>query len=302
MSMQERTVDQIRRIISRKPIPPGQITLYKVLYEAYPGSISHTELAHQIRADDTKSLTGVIGALGNRVNQTPGLEQDKPGVPYLIEKLEGEGLVYRMSQEMHDAIRAIPELHAEFNLTADEIFKKFANKQNWLRVTCSIDVEVADLSDDELRAEIEAGRLHFGMVETSTAIGDTRRRRGQAQLRQLTLKNYRFRCALCDVEDPDLLIASHVIGWAERADTRGDLKNTICLCRFHDALFETGYWSLMDDLQIIRRTGIYSSTILDLLPPTCSFSRPIVHQPAAGFLRHHRTAHGYEPCEANTRA
>jgi hypothetical protein len=42
---------------------------------------------------------------------------------------------------------------------------------------------------------------------------------------------------ICDVADPSLLVASHVIGWAERVDTRGDVKNIICLCRFHDALF-----------------------------------------------------------------
>jgi hypothetical protein len=276
--------------------------LYKALYEAYPNSLSHDELAHRIRKQDLKSLTGVIGALGNRVNLTPEFEIEKPGALYLIEKVEADGLAYRMRQEVRYAIDAIPELRTALRLTVDEIFRKHANKKNWLRVTPSIDVEVADLSDEALRTAIRAGRLRFGTVQTSISAGERRLRRGQAELRKLTLENYRFRCALCDVADPNLLLASHVIGWAERAETRGDLRNTICLCRFHDALFETGYWSLTDDLQIVRRTGIDSPTISVLLPPTCSFSRPLEHLPAPDFLGHHRTAHGYEPRESPARA
>ncbi len=123
-----------------------------------------------------------------------------------------------------------------------------------------VDVERADLSDEDLRTAIRAGRLLFPMVETSTPVGEKRLRRGRAELRTLTLENYRFSCALRDVANPDLLIASHVIGWSTSAETRGDLRNTTCLCRLHDALFDTGYWSLTDDLPVIRRTGIDSRT------------------------------------------
>jgi hypothetical protein len=134
--MQKGTVDQIIRIISRGPIPPGQITLYKALYEAYPDSVLQTELAHRIRHNDTRSLTGVIGALGNRVNQTPGLEVEKPGAFFLIERDEADGLSYRMSQELRRAIDAIPALLAVLSLTVDDIFEKYKDEQNWLRVEC----------------------------------------------------------------------------------------------------------------------------------------------------------------------
>jgi predicted restriction endonuclease len=33
------------------------------------------------------------------------------------------------------------------------------------------------------------------------------------------------------------------------------LSNVICLCRFHDALFEQGYWSLANDLSVTKICG-----------------------------------------------
>ncbi len=179
-----------------------------------------------------------------------------------------------MRPELRDAIDALPELRDETRRDVPEIFRRFSDPSSWLQINPPIDVERADLSDEDLRTAIREGRLRLGMVETSTPVGEKRLRRGQAALRTQTLENYRFSCALCDVADPRLLIASHVIPWSIRAETRGLLRSIICLCRFHDALFETGYWSLTDDLQVIRRTGIDSHTISALLPPTCSFSRP----------------------------
>src|SRR6266536_331041 len=157
-----------------------------------------------------------------------------------------------------------------------------------------MDVETEDRSD-KLKDAIRAGRLRVpdaGVVDTSTSPSAVRRRRGRELLGPLLLGNYEVRCAVRDVADPSLLVASHVIGWAERVDTRGDLKNIICLCRFHDALFETGYWSLTDDLQVIGRAEIDSPTILALLPPRCSFRRPVAYPPAPEYLGHHRTRHG----------
>jgi hypothetical protein len=47
-----------------------------------------------------------------------------------------------------------------------------------------VDIEAVDLSDDELRDAIRAGRLRFGMadasgmIDTSTSLGEIRRRKG----------------------------------------------------------------------------------------------------------------------------
>jgi putative restriction endonuclease len=155
-----------------------------------------------------------------------------------------------------------------------------------------VDVEAQDLSDDELEKVILEDRGRFpGEIEASSTAAEARRRRGQAKLRELTLKNYGSTCALCEVSDTRLLVTSHIVGWSERTETRGLLSNALCLCRFHDALFENGYWSLTDDLRVIRRWPIDSATIEALLSTTCLFRRPTSHPPALEYVRRHRTHH-----------
>jgi hypothetical protein len=156
-----------------------------------------------------------------------------------------------------------------------------------------VDVEAQDLSDNELEEVILEDRGRFpGDIETSSTVTEVRRRRGQAKLRELTLRSYGSTCALCEVSDTKLLVTSHIVGWSERTETRGLLNNALCLCRFHDALFENGYWSLSDDLRVVHRSPIDSATIQALLPTTCSFRRPTSHPPAPEYARHHRTRHG----------
>jgi hypothetical protein len=104
-----------------------------------------------------------------------------------------------------------------------------------------IDVESQDLTDEVIDLAIQEERLRMGIVPTDSAVTLARQRRGQERLRRLTLLNYDSMCALCDVNDLSLLITSHIVGWAEAPEARGMLSNVICLCQFHDVLFEQGY-------------------------------------------------------------
>jgi hypothetical protein len=151
-----------------------------------------------------------------------------------------------------------------------------------------IDVERQDLNDEVIDLAIREDRLRMGIVPTDSAVAMAHQRRGQERLRRLTLLNYDSMCALCDVNDPFLLIASHIVGWAAAPEARGMLSNVICLCRFHDVLFEQGYWSLADDFTVLRKSQLRSRTIACLLDSALQFRRPHDHPPALDFLHQHR--------------
>ena len=70
-----------------------------------------------------------------------------------------------------------------------------------------------DLPDDVLENAVEEGLLILSDVETSNDVALSRVRRGMNALRKKTLSNYRGSCALCDVDDKGLLVASHVARW-----------------------------------------------------------------------------------------
>ena len=140
---------------------------------------------------------------------------------------------------------------------------------------------------------IRERRLIIAEVETGVAPSVGTRRLGQDRVRALTLENYGSRCAVCDVSDAALLVASHIAAWSDAPEGRGDLANVLCLCAFHDRLFETGYWTLSDDLIVVARQGVTSSTISSLLPEHGSFRTPSHVVPSATYVRQHRLKHGF---------
>lgn len=159
--------------------------------------------------------------------------------------------------------------------------------------TTDVNVEQLPLDDDDIDQAIRENRLLIGIVETENVTSTVRRRRGQSRLRQLTLENYDNNCALCDVADRQLLVASHILEWAKGPSARGRLDNVICLYRFHNSLFETGYWSLTNNLQVVCQLATNSSTIQFLLNDDVSFRLPQANSPAPTYLQHHRTRHGF---------
>ena len=66
----------------------------------------------------------------------------------------------------------------------------------------------------------------------------------QSVFRDSLLKKYKT-CCLCKVENPSLLIASHIKPWAvSEPGEKLDPQNGFLLCPNHDALFDGGYITL----------------------------------------------------------
>jgi HNH endonuclease len=156
------------------------------------------------------------------------------------------------------------------------------------RAVDAINVEEQDLTAAEIDQALRNNRLRFGVVPTDSQTARSRQRRGQARLRKLTVENYHDRCAVCDISDRSLLIASHIVGWAKAPEHRGNLANVICLCRIHDALFEAGYWSLGNSLDLLKRKYVRSKTIRQILRNMTSFRKPMRFSPARRFVKRHR--------------
>jgi hypothetical protein len=62
--------------------------------------------------------------------------------------------------------------------------------------------------------------------EIFTAEGTALRttRRGQDAIREAALEIYSYQCALCDVKDPNMLQASHIVGWSIDVKKTGNTK------------------------------------------------------------------------------
>ena len=73
---------------------------------------------------------------------------------------------------------------------------------------------------------------------------------GQDILRKELLKRYENKCAMCNVDEKDVLRASHIIPWSEDKSIRLDPTNAILLCGLHDLAFDKGLITINDDFSI----------------------------------------------------
>lgn len=70
---------------------------------------------------------------------------------------------------------------------------------------------------------------------------------GQNAIRRYALERYDSKCALCDIREPRLPVASHIVPWSKDAENRGNPRNVICMCVLHDRLFEKSLLIVNDD-------------------------------------------------------
>ena len=79
----------------------------------------------------------------------------------------------------------------------------------------------------------------------------TRVRLVQSFFRATVLSSYNFRCAMCGLDLPPLISASHIIPWSHDENRRADPTNGLSLCALHDRAFDRGYLALDDSLAIL---------------------------------------------------
>jgi DNA (cytosine-5)-methyltransferase 1/putative restriction endonuclease len=89
-------------------------------------------------------------------------------------------------------------------------------------------------------------------------VATTTVRQGQGYFRDMMLASYGAKCALTGVEEPKLLVASHIVGWAEDASQRLNPRNGILLNALHDKAF---------DRHLITFDESYRMVVSDQMPP-----------------------------------
>ncbi|MBN1808136.1 MAG: hypothetical protein JW909_03645 [Planctomycetes bacterium] len=175
----------------------------------------------------------------------------------------------------------------------DEDFVYFLERGDYLLTDSPVPVDEQDLSVSDLDGLLDRDRLAIGAVDTADPLVLRRCRMGQQRLRTFSLGCYDHMCAFCDVRDERLLVAGHIVRWSDDAAVRGRLDNVICLCRFHDPLFETGYMALDDDYTILKKPGVHSGSIRVNLDTASRFRPPLKHPPAPEYLLEHRRRTGF---------
>ena len=125
----------------------------------------------------------------------------------------------------------------------------------------------------------------------------TKRRKGQDYFRRMILANYGGRCALTGISVPQLLLASHIIPWADKSHKKDRLHpcNGICLSALYDKAFDKGLFTISPDDYTIQLSSALreygTQEYFDKQFGSISgkqIAMPIDYKPNRDFLAYHR--------------
>ena len=102
----------------------------------------------------------------------------------------------------------------------------------------------------EKKYEQEIRDIPQGIV-SETKLCEVKTRVNQNVFRQIVLANYDGRCALTGIDLTELLVASHIIPWADNEQERLNPENGICLSSLYDKAFDKGLISFTNDHRVI---------------------------------------------------
>lgn len=109
-----------------------------------------------------------------------------------------------------------------------------------------------------LEAEIIKSKMMKQPIEKVLGISETnlqgkvresvvKQRVNQNVFRTMILNNYENTCAITGINIPNMLIASHIIPWADDEENRLNPENGICLSPLYDKAFDKGYITISPD-------------------------------------------------------
>jgi putative restriction endonuclease len=136
------------------------------------------------------------------------------------------------------------------------------------------------------KIEIESGNYYVPDAEAYT-----KTRPWQRAWSNGLKADYSFRCAICGISTPELLVGSHIVPVSEDENNRKNPANGICLCVLHDKAFDRGFITIDSEYRIIVSQNIPNDEFLSNLLGTYNgkkMRKPKKYAPNLEFLRYHR--------------
>lgn len=139
---------------------------------------------------------------------------------------------------------------------AIEMYNEFTN--NWDEMLYQSEVLLAKYQNKNVE-EIVLNKIEIQEIEKDILSGKegkdieriVKARVNQSLFRKVVVNNYSNSCAICALDIPNLLVASHILKWSENHSNRLNPENGLCLCNIHDKAFELGYIGINSDYRIL---------------------------------------------------
>lgn len=135
--------------------------------------------------------------------------------------------------------------------------------------------------------------------EGKEVLRETKARVNQRFFRRFILEIYGHKCCLTEFGIPELLVASHIVPWADDEKNRLNPCNGLCLNALHDRAFDRGFISFDDDCRLLlsdRLSEHYNNEVVSANFAALAgkpIAKPEKFPPDPAFLARHRKVWGY---------
>ena len=115
------------------------------------------------------------------------------------------------------------------------------------------DVGIApeQLSSKLASIDVDSVELLLDGREGKDAVREVKTRIGQRFFRKMILRQYGTQCCITGLNVPEVLRASHIVGWADDPANRLNPANGLCLSATYDAAFEKHLISFDENFRLI---------------------------------------------------
>lgn len=118
---------------------------------------------------------------------------------------------------------------------------------------------LANFQNKCIEEKFNLSNENLNKISGNDKLTNIKTRINQSVFRQIILSNYGNKCAISQIDIPEILVASHIIPWARCIEERLNPTNGICLSPLYDKTFDCGLISVTTDFKIIFSNKLKSN-------------------------------------------
>ncbi len=158
-----------------------------------------------------------------------------------------------------------------------EIWHEFY--ENWYDLTYESEILLAKLQNQEIEksANIQTDDLPKNGIDRERVI---KARVNQNFFRKTILSSYNYSCCITGLNEPRLLIASHIKPWARDHENRLNPRNGLLLNALHDKAFDQGLITINKEFKIVISSKLRKSNNAAILKYFCNIKDKKINLPS----------------------
>ena len=129
------------------------------------------------------------------------------------------------------------------------IWNEFVN--NWEGLAFESERILAEKQHISLEEKVEIDEQKWQSRSGRDVIRSVKVRVGQNFFRDAVLNNFDSKCAICGINIPELLRASHIVPWSKNEQARVNPENGLCLSSLYDDAFDKGFIGVNTEYKVI---------------------------------------------------